>query len=599
MPSNVGHLPFFEWIRFALRPLRVPIVFLLSAFTSFCAFKDGSALLGGLPLGTASARSPAVQYVVWDADLMPNGERLALRKKSSAGFAKAVDPDVLVVYNVPSFRQLIELRNSLGLYGYSAAMSNFFCGKAQGGARWPIEVAVLSRFPIDEAFEWDPPTGQSAGCQAARPFTTGPVVARRAVLKVPAGEGLKWPVVRRKKLPGPGLLTVRIESLHAAVAAVRIPASFEYPRAERSQIAAIRRVIAASARAWVAREFPARRDFRFFAIGDFGLAHEPVTSAGLASPRRAIYEDSRAGLMATPVRIGRDRRSDLRAVNLTADLQAQGVAGSAFPHSDRVYLWSSTPYAFGPAVPADNTYGSRGFPLIVRDSGMDCSIDPHLVWMRRGPTFVGFAKQVYAASAGALDTQLRALNARRRGRGWIVTLDLDRAVLDSSQFLYEQALKCQLPSKADWRDWILAGHLSLMPGAKQFIHRVRDLAARKNGRLLLFTARDPDLSRTLIAELTRLGVMSGPNDPIVQLKFTASANARDTVWHEATTGGRRIILVLGGAADEFPVDPVLPVGGTPSSCPNRPESAGPYGELFGSQTARFGHCYFLVPGHVL
>ena len=49
VPSRVSYSSFFAWLQALLRPLRVPIVFLLSGLVSFCAFKDGNAVIGAGP----------------------------------------------------------------------------------------------------------------------------------------------------------------------------------------------------------------------------------------------------------------------------------------------------------------------------------------------------------------------------------------------------------------------------------------------------------------------------------------------------------------------------------------------------------------------
>ncbi len=138
VPSRVSYSQSYAWLQGLLKALRVPIVFLLSGLTSFCAFKDGAAVIG---TGPGADRPRAERLVLWDADLMPLGKRMTVREKMSAAFGEQVNPDVLVLYDVPTFAQLLELRDAWGLYGYTAVMSNFFCGRAPRGMAWPLEIA--------------------------------------------------------------------------------------------------------------------------------------------------------------------------------------------------------------------------------------------------------------------------------------------------------------------------------------------------------------------------------------------------------------------------------------------------------------------------
>ena len=134
---------------------------------------------------------------------MPDGERMNVREKMSAGFGEQVNPDVLVLYDVPTFTQLLKLRDALGLYGYTAVMSNFFCGRTPRGMAWPLEIAVLSRYPISEATQFDAPGQGARPCDTPSPQRSGPVVAARKTLKRAAVGGYRWPTAAESRFPVP------------------------------------------------------------------------------------------------------------------------------------------------------------------------------------------------------------------------------------------------------------------------------------------------------------------------------------------------------------------------------------------------------------
>jgi hypothetical protein len=593
VPSKVSYSASHDWIRAILRPLRVPIVFVLSALTSFCAFKDSSALVGRTPASALGRRSAAVRLALWDADLMPRGERLPVRIQMSRNFGQSVDPDVLVLYDVPSFAQLLKLRDALGLYGYTAVMSNFFCGTRRGAAKWPIEIAVLSRYPINRAIEFDPPSSKESRCANPGPHTNGPVLASHAPMAVPPRGGALWPATGggSHPLPGPGFLTARIDAIRTVVVAVRVPAASEYPHTDPLTLGAMRQAIAASAKVWIGRKRAQFENDAVLAMGDFAV------NPGIESTAQEPIEASQSSGTDTVDGLFLGGASGAR--DLTRNLLAEGVAPGVFPHSDRIYLWSAGPPAFGSAQRADNSFGSRAFPLVVRSSGATCAVDPLLAWRRHGKEFANVAYQVFTASEAALDRQLRAPHAGRRpAADWVVALDLDNVVLDNSPFLYKMAVTCRQPRTADWRTWLRSGHSRLTPGAARFLRGLRARAANGHGRIVLFTAHPSALDDATIADLTRLNVMTGADDKIVEVVSAPTAKARDAAWHRLTAEGARLALVVAGRADEFPDDPALPVGATPQACPNAPPSRAGRAHSDGPQTARFGRCYFLIPVHV-
>ncbi len=612
MPSIFGNSGSGGWIRTILNPFRVLAVFLLSGLASFCAFQDGGALLGANGHSSPARGAGRERIALWDADLMPDGAPMRARTGTLRGFADSVDPDVLVLYDVPTFAALLKLRDDLGLYGYTAVMSNFFCDTPADGPRWPIELAILSRYPIDQAIEFDPPTGQSDGCTQRGPFTDGPVVASHQTLVVPAGYGLHWPdlpgAATKRPLPGPGFLVARIDSARSVIVGVHVPLPTEYFHADARAINDMRQAVTASLAEWIWRERNMREDDHFLAAGDFGVDSGVGPRNGELPAGNADNNFDGADTILTQGVIGGGSqarpRSDytlggLRMTNLTRALVVQTVGTAQAQHSGRIYLWSHRPGVFGIAQRVQTAYGSRSYPLVVASSGGTCAIDPLLTWMRRGATFAGLSKQVFTAAGTALEDQLAARQASKTAAPWVISLDLDDMLIDNSPFLYDMANKCQLPSVADWDKWVSSGRAKLLPGAATFLAKARVLAAGGHGRILIFTKRRPDQAAQTVELLKKLKVMTGSDDPLVQLEYAATPKSRELAWKRATEGGKRIVLVVGNSTDQFPDDAGLPIGGTAASCANPPNAAEDRNRLFGEQTPRFGICYFLIPVHVL
>ncbi len=249
---------------------------------------------------------------------------------------------------------------------------------------------------------------------------------------------------------------------------------------------------------------------------------------------------------------------------------------------------------------AENSYGSRAFPLVVSSSGVRCVSDPRLVRYRLNPALAGLSKQFFVVSETGLNRQLAAFKqAYGRKKGWIVSIDIDDLLIDNSPFLTAVAQQCREPTRDDRITWLQSGRAELMPGAGRFMRTLRARAERDGGNILLLTARDDGLRDATMAELRRLGVLGGAKDGVVVVKHAATPNAHLAVLKAMTRHGARVVLVLGTRANEFPVDPALPLGGSAQSCPDNPaENAAPLDGL-GSEAAHLGRCFFLLPVNAL
>lgn len=580
MPSRVLYQAPPGWFRKALRTLRIPFVFLLSSLASFCAFR-GNALVG-------DGHRSGVRLVLWDADLMPHGERLSVRQKTSGAFADAVDPDVLVIYDVPSFDQLLKLRDALGLYGYTAVMSNYFCGRTPAGLRWPLEMAILSRYPISQATQFDPPSLVHTACAKEGLHISGPVVAGHAPLALPAHRS--WPMrANAGAAIGPGLLSVRIDAIGTSVVALRVPHRADDPKLGRRARQQMRATLAGAAGLWMAKQKARYKNDHVFAAGDFGRDDE---TADQPPPADRSIADAIDGVIRNGGRDGTHNAGT--PVSLTHSLFAQGAAPGIFPHSDRIYLWTDGVEGFGPAQRVKNSFGSRAFPLIVRDSGVACARNGSAGWPD-APAFAALSRQVFAGAQAAFDKQAKAAGA---GAPWVVSIALDNALLDATPLRNRLALACKAPEPADWAQWLKRGQAKLLPGAGALMADLREAAANGKGRIIVFTSLPRAAHDDLVANLARLGVApaaaEGVKDGAVQIHFATTRSERDHALRAATDDGARLLVAIASTVNGLPQDPAIAVGGAPQSC----SAAGDGADPARARRARFGRCYFLLPRYL-
>lgn len=597
MPSRVGYHPAFGWVRSLLQPLRVPIVFLLSALGSYCAFQDSSRILGLNGTGSSATITGRAHVTLWNADFVGREVPLAVLPENVNRFSDDLSPDVLVVYGVPDFDALKRLRDRLGLYGFTAVMSNFTCGGKAGDFKWPIEIAILSRFPIEEATEFDPAPETLANCPESGPLTEGPVRANRVAMEIPAELRARWPEVATARgpmpRPGPGFLTARIAEKRVDIAAVKVPTAEGYASAGPVALAEMRRAIAAAAGAWLWKEKDVHEDYSFLVMGDFGAEPIKVASTGLKGWAAGATPVDSVDALLTHGEIGlgsKDRpglAGGLQMVALTEALVVGSVGGGQASHSDRIYLWSRNLTSFGPATRAANTYGSGSYPISVQSSGASCPIDSFLRWRRAG----GLSQQVLTAAASLAKTQLAAMRAaRKRNRKWVVVTMLDDVLVDNSTLLYRMAQQCRRPTQKDWNEWLSKERAPPMPGAASFVTRLQALAASGNGRIVVISRRRPD--KAPATEEFLKGLAPGKLG-LFDVYYGVTDRNRQEIYSQIAASGARILLVVGDQLSQFPANPDLPVGGTDKSCA-LPTTANE-SQVFGLQTARFGLCYFLLP----
>jgi hypothetical protein len=495
---------------------------------------------------------------------------------------------------MPDFETLKQLRDRLGLYGYTAVMSNFTCGGKAGDFKWPIEIAILSRFPIDEAVEHDPSPESLANCAHRGPYIEGPAHDASEPIAIPQEVNLTWPAVTTPRgtipRPGPGFLTAEIRSHKIVIVAVKVPTADGYGSAGEADLQQMRLALTAAAGGWIWSKRDALPGFNFLLMGD--LVREPVNRVS-ATPGGPSHDEAPGtdgvGALLTEGRIGSTLGSEgewsgLRMLDLTNKIVSTAGETGLAPHSDRIYLWGRNFTGFGPAERALESYGSRSYPISVESSGVDCGIDPFLEWKRRG----GIAGQFYTWSQIVLQNQIEAMHAAGNHGRWVVVMNIEGVIADNSPLFARFAESCKFPTQKDMDEWIAKGAAPLMPGVLSFIERVKEMAG-STGKIVILTQRRPDQAQATEDYLsTRLPGANG----LLEIHYGMTPQNKDALFAEIARGAR-IVMVISNHLDRFPTDPDLPIGGTDKSCPLPPAGTGSL--VFGPQTARFGICYGLLP----
>jgi 5'-nucleotidase (lipoprotein e(P4) family) len=116
-------------------------------------------------------------------------------------------------------------------------------------------------------------------------------------------------------------------------------------------------------------------------------------------------------------------------------------------------------------------------------------------WSRESAEHRALFLQVYRAATEHVE---RAAAARPAG-GWAVVLDADETVLDNSRYQVERERAGLGFDSESWRAWTARREAMPLPGAKAFLHRVRELG----GKIAIVTNRTltecPDTEAVFVA----------------------------------------------------------------------------------------------------
>jgi 5'-nucleotidase (lipoprotein e(P4) family) len=114
-----------------------------------------------------------------------------------------------------------------------------------------------------------------------------------------------------------------------------------------------------------------------------------------------------------------------------------------------------------PAAVSAPTVGARVLPNDIR-------------WVSNSAEYRALALQTYRTASERVSVRARAVEAGR----WGVILDADETVLDNSEYERRRAAVDSGYSSASWHAWVAERAAVAVPGAVEFIRRVRALGGR-------------------------------------------------------------------------------------------------------------------------
>ena len=193
-------------------------------------------------------------------------------------------------------------------------------------------------------------------------------------------------------------------------------------------------------------------------------------------------------------------------------------------------------------------------------------------YVRDSEEYATLVRQVYRAAGAAVARSTASLS---RGT-WAVVLDVDETALDNSAYQLERAAY-RLPfDSASWGAWVLRAAAQAIPGAPEFVGRVRGLG----GRVVWITNRSDAERDATRANLKSVGLWN--DDDLLCTKSSSSDKAP-----------RRAELASGTGRCAWPGRPMPAVAYLGDQLGDFPAAGEPLPDA-GSDEA-FGRQFFLLP----
>jgi len=193
------------------------------------------------------------------------------------------------------------------------------------------------------------------------------------------------------------------------------------------------------------------------------------------------------------------------------------------------------------------------------------SFSTALNWVTQSHEYKAVCLQTYANAWEKVSAA-----AQKESGPWAIVMDLDETVLDNSGYQRRLEMSGEAYSQESWEKWVIEEKSGLVPGAKEFIAKVRKLP---RARIIFISNRYDRNTGHSQANLKKLG-LSSDNDIYLLRKDRADLkNIRQKEVLQGTGrmkehGAFKVIAWFGDAAHDVPDDPKLKWGTHKFMLPN-------------------------------
>ena len=169
-------------------------------------------------------------------------------------------------------------------------------------------------------------------------------------------------------------------------------------------------------------------------------------------------------------------------------------------------------------------------------------------WVVQSPEYKILSNQIYETAWDNLSKNLKLADSKS-----CIVMDLDETVLDNSQYQIDLVNKNESYNPESWSEWVNLETAKLIPGAKEFIDKVR----KTNVKIIFLSNRMHKNLKPTIANMKKLDVVSSNDIFLLRLDKKDKKNIRR---NEVINGNGRlsefgplkILAYFGDAKHDFP-----------------------------------------------
>lgn len=188
-----------------------------------------------------------------------------------------------------------------------------------------------------------------------------------------------------------------------------------------------------------------------------------------------------------------------------------------------------------------------------------------LNWITKSREYKAVCLQTYANAW----EKLAAAAKSEKGK-WVIVMDLDETVLDNSGYQRRLEASGKGHTQAAWEKWVAEEKAGLVPGAKEFIAKVRKLPG---GRIVFISNRYARNTAHSRANLKKLGLAAESDIYLLRRDRTDRKDLRRAEVLQGTgrmkaQGPLKVLVWFGDAAHDHPDDPKLKWGTHKFMLPN-------------------------------
>jgi exonuclease III len=296
----------------------------------------------------AEPQPQVVRIAAWNVHEGFTPEGVKARSADLSSFAARVRPDVLIIEEVTSQAAAEAVRDAMGLTGYHVACSDFAPGDAPDFSAF--EVAILSRFPITQAIEYDPSPDNvgKPGAPAELPISPLLKIGQTAPEQAERIRGFLW---------------VRIDALKLTAVAVHLKSSRGNDGEEDRANAALREFVAAAVVDSVAQDLRLYPGYTCLVAGDFNVGHSDAKNGSDLNREDLVATATSDGYDETHAMLGGGLLG-LKMRNLSGAIRDTTFPGINSTPIDNIYVAGAAADKFTPAVLEMETFGSDHRPVI-------------------------------------------------------------------------------------------------------------------------------------------------------------------------------------------------------------------------------------------